>query len=326
MLGLTIVVIIIIGGYTRISDSGLSITEWDPISGILFPLSNQAWIDEFTKYKLTDEFRLINNNMALSDFKFIYFWEWFHRFFARLIGAIFIIPLIFLTYQQKLPKRFYFHVYIIGFLLMMQAIIGWYMVKSGLVDRVDVSHYRLSVHLINAFLILGIIIFTLVSYSPRYVDPNVGFNKNILIIFSSLLFFQIFYGAFVSGTHSGLMYNTWPDYNSKVIPDNINELSPFFINILENKNFILFFHRSFAYVLLITLIILNIKMVKIGMSKNTRKLLIILNFSFLIQIVLGVLMTFNNIPWHTALAHQGNSIIMFSITIFFLSQSLIKTK
>ncbi len=326
MLGLSIIIIIIIGGYTRISDSGLSITEWDPITGILFPLSDEAWIDEFTKYKLTDEFRLINNNMILSDFKFIYFWEWFHRFFARLIGAIFIIPLIFFIYQKKLSKKFYFHVYLIGFLLMMQAIIGWYMVKSGLVDRVDVSHYRLSVHLINAFLILGIIIFTLVSYYPRSIDPNVGFNKNILIIFSSLLFFQIFYGAFVSGTHSGLMYNTWPDYNNKVIPDNINELSPFFINILENKNFILFFHRSFAYVLLITLIILNIKMIKIGISKNTLILLIILNSSFLIQIILGVLMTFNNIPWHTALAHQGNSIIMFSIAIFFLSQSLIKTK
>ena len=324
ILGLSVISIIVIGGYTRISDSGLSITEWDPISGILYPLSNQSWLNEFSKYKLTDEFKLINSNMTLYEFKFIYFWEWFHRFFARLIGLIFLIPLSIMILRKRFPKKFTVHVAIIGFLLLVQAIVGWYMVKSGLVDRIDVSHYRLSVHLINAFLILGIIIFTIVNSSYKFYDAKIKKSKNILIFFSIFLFFQIFYGAFVSGTHSGLVSNTWPNYDGKLIPDNVLDLMPIWMNIFENKNFILFFHRSFAFVLLVLMLILNLKMLKNKIQSSSKFLLFILNLSFLLQILLGIYMTYQNIPWYAALAHQGNSIILFSITIFFLSQSLKK--
>ena len=151
-----VVIIILIGGYTRISDSGLSITEWKPITGVLFPLSQSAWTLEFEKYKLIDEFKLINSLMTLNEFKFIYFWEWFHRFFARFIGIVFAIPLIYLVYKKLITKSDLPYIFTIGLLGMMQAVIGWYMVKSGLVDRVDVSQYRLSFHLITAFLILGV--------------------------------------------------------------------------------------------------------------------------------------------------------------------------
>ena len=324
ILGLLVISIIIIGGYTRISDSGLSITEWEPISGILYPLSNQSWLNEFAKYKLTDEFKLINSNMTLYEFKFIYFWEWFHRFFARLIGVIFLIPLSVMILRKQFPKKFTVHVSIIGFLLVTQAIVGWYMVKSGLVNRVDVSHYRLSVHLINAFLILGIIIFTIVSSLDKFYDARIKKSKNILILFSIFLFFQIFYGAFVSGTHSGLLSNTWPNYNGKLIPDNALDLIPVWMNFFENKNFILFFHRSFAFVLLALMLVLNLKMLKNKIQGYSKFLLFILNLSFLLQILLGIFMTYQNIPWYAALAHQGNSIILFTITIFFLSQSLKK--
>ena len=326
ILALLVISIIIIGGYTRISDSGLSITEWKPISGILFPLTDKSWLAEFAKYKLTDEFLLINSSMTVNEFKFIYFWEWFHRFFARVLGFMFIIPLIFLIYNNKIPKKYTVHISVIGFLLISQAIIGWYMVKSGLVDRVDVSHYRLSIHLINAFLILGLIIFTFVSSFPNSIDINIRLAKNIIILFAVLLIFQIFYGAFVSGTHSGLIYNTWPSYDKKIIPENLNELTPAVMNFFENKIFILFLHRSMAFVLLGLIVFLNIKMLKSKILKRSKRLLLFLNLSFVLQIILGIWMTYENIPWHAALAHQGNSIIMFSITIYFLSQSLIKIK
>ena len=156
--------IILIGGYTRISDSGLSITEWLPVSGILYPLSEAAWNIEFDKYKLIDEFMLINSSMTLQEFKVIYFWEWFHRAFARLIGAAYLIPLCFLLFYKKIDKKYYVNIISIGVLLFAQAVIGWYMVKSGLSERVDVSQYRLALHLTMAFIILGLTFYTLVSY------------------------------------------------------------------------------------------------------------------------------------------------------------------
>ena len=158
LLSLTIAIcaIIIIGGYTRISDSGLSITEWLPVTGIMYPLSNYQWQVEFSKYQQIDEFMLVNSAMTLNEFKIIYFWEWFHRFFARLIGAIYIIPLVYMLIKKKIHKKYLFRIFLIGFLLGIQAFIGWYMVKSGLVGRIDVSQYRLAMHLTMAFVILGI--------------------------------------------------------------------------------------------------------------------------------------------------------------------------
>ena len=170
--------IILIGGYTRISDSGLSITEWLPISGILYPLSESAWNIEFSKYKLIDEFMLINSSMTLQEFKVIYFWEWFHRAFARLIGVAYLIPLCLLLLYKKIEKKYYVNVISIGVLLFAQAVIGWYMVKSGLSERVDVSQYRLALHLTMAFIILGLIFYTLVSY----LFDNKLINKNSVFI------------------------------------------------------------------------------------------------------------------------------------------------
>ena len=143
----SICAIILIGGYTRISDSGLSITEWLPISGVMYPLNNYQWQVEFSKYQQIDEFMLVNSTMTLNEFKVIYFWEWFHRFFARLIGALYLIPLIYLLIKKKIHSSYQLRVFLVGFFLGVQAVIGWYMVKSGLVGRIDVSQYRLAMHL-----------------------------------------------------------------------------------------------------------------------------------------------------------------------------------
>ncbi len=313
--------IILIGGYTRITDSGLSITEWLPISGILYPLSNSAWQLEFDKYKLIDEFVLVNSSMTLQEFKVIYFWEWFHRAFARLIGAAYLVPLFFLILYRQIETRFYINILLIGFLLFIQAFIGWYMVKSGLSDRVDVSQYRLALHLTMAFIILGLTFYTLVSYlfENNLINKKSVFIKkyrNLLIILFLFICFQIAYGAFVSGTHSGLIYNTWPLYNGNIIP--FMEVSQIMsvINFFENRDYIIFIHRTFALIILLLLCYLNYLIFINKKFNSYYSIIILFNITFIFQIVLGVSMTYLNIPWYLALLHQGNSILVFLLSLF----------
>jgi len=323
ILGILVVCIILIGGYTRISDSGLSITEWLPLSGILYPLSEAAWEVEFDKYKMIDEFMLVNSSMTLTEFKVIYFWEWFHRAFARFIGLFYVIPLVFLLVSKKLPSGFLINILLIGFLIAIQAIVGWYMVKSGLTGRIDVSQYRLSLHLSIAFVILGLIFYSLLKfiYNEKIYEDFLKRNKLLLTIFI-LIFFQIIYGAFVSGTDSGLLYNTWPYYNGKLIPNDLIVKNMYLYNVFENREFILFFHRTFAFILLFITVYLNFVIMISSPKYETLIFIILFDIIFLAQAVIGILMTVFNIPWYLALAHQGNSIILFllSFNMWFLSR------
>tara|TARA_B100001250_G_scaffold378568_1_gene368492 strand:- start:508 stop:1530 length:1023 start_codon:yes stop_codon:yes gene_type:complete len=317
ILGFSVVSIILIGGYTRISDSGLSITEWLPVSGILYPISDASWEIEFNKYKMIDEFILVNSSMTLSEFKIIYFWEWFHRAFARFIALIYIIPLIFLIIYKKIPKGYKFNVFLIGLLIAIQAIVGWYMVKSGLSGRVDVSQYRLSLHLAIAFVILGLIFFTLLKYIyTQKFNYDLVKKSNLLLILFIFIFFQIIYGAFVSGTDSGLLYNTWPLYNGSVVPGDLFLQNQYLYNFFENGYFIIFFHRTFTFILLIIILYLNFLIFNKDSKHETLIIIISFDIVFLLQVGIGVLMTFLNIPWYLALAHQGNSIVLFLLTIY----------
>ena len=316
-----ICIIILIGGYTRISDSGLSITEWLPVSGILYPLSDAAWNIEFNKYKLIDEFMLVNSSMTLQEFKVIYFWEWFHRAFARLIGAAYLIPLCFLLFYKKIEKKYYSNIITIGVLLFAQAVIGWYMVKSGLSERVDVSQYRLALHLTMAFFILGLTFYTFISY---LFENNLINNKSVfikkyktlLIIIFIFISFQISYGAFVSGTHSGLIFNTWPLYNGNILPFFENTQIGWLINFFENSEYIIFIHRTFAMLILLILFYLNYLIIMNKIQKKYFSVIVFFNITFILQIILGVSMTYLNIPWYLALLHQGNSILVFLLSFF----------
>ena len=318
-LTLSICTIILIGGYTRISDSGLSITEWLPISGIMYPLNETQWQVEFNKYKKIDEFILINSSMTLIEFKYIYFWEWFHRFFARFIGLLYLIPLIYLLIKKQINKKFMIRIFLIGLLLGMQAVIGWYMVKSGLVGRVDVSQYRLAMHLTMAFIILGIIFQTLLDLQMKFVNDKKYLNKTnneYLFLFLFLfIFIQIAYGAFVSGTHAGLSFNTWPMYDGNIFPIIENNNISGIISFFETREYIIFTHRTFALFVLLLVIYINYIVFKVKRINKINYLLLIFNLCFIFQIVIGVLMTVQNIPWHLALAHQGNSIILFLVSI-----------
>ncbi len=318
-LTLSICAIILIGGYTRISDSGLSITEWLPITGVMYPLSEAQWQIEFGKYQKIDEFMLVNSSMTLTEFKFIYFWEWFHRFFARLVGLLYIVPLIYFLIKNKIQRNYLVRILLIGLLLATQAVIGWYMVKSGLVGRVDVSQYRLAMHLTMAFIILGITFQIYLDENLKFTDKKSFYykknNKFIFLLLLFCIFLQIAYGAFVSGTHSGLLFNTWPMYNGNIFPYIENNTLRGFINFFETKEYIIFVHRTFALFVLLLVIYVNYIFYNEKTVIKKNYLLIALNLSFLIQVLLGILMTFQNIPWYLALAHQGNAIILFLISI-----------
>ena len=330
ILAFSVILIILIGGYTRISDSGLSITEWQPISGILFPLTEQSWILEFEKYKLIDEFKLVNASMTLSEFKFIYFWEWFHRAFARLVGFIYLLPLIYFLLNKYMNRKYYLSIFLIGLLLAIQATVGWYMVKSGLYGRVDVSQYRLALHLTIAFIILGIIVHT---YLRVKIDQGEYFllsgyekyRKTLIAVFI-LIFFQIAYGAFVSGTDSGLLYNTWPLYNGTLLPEIKFLDSRIKYLFFENGEFIVFFHRTFAFFLLIVVFYLNYLILKASNSKTAKVILLYFDVFLILQVILGIVMTYLSIPWYIALMHQGNSIILYLISILMISLSRKKIK
>ena len=325
ILAFSVVLIILIGGYTRISDSGLSITEWQPLSGILFPLTEQSWNLEFEKYKLIDEFKLINASMTLSEFKFIYFWEWFHRAFARLIGFIYLLPLIYFLFNKNINRKYYLSIFLIGLLLALQATVGWYMVKSGLYGRVDVSQYRLALHLTLAFIILGLIVHTYIKVKidqGEYLSIS-GYEKNrkVIIAVFILIFFQITYGAFVSGTDSGLLYNTWPLYNGTLFPEITFLDSTIKYLFFENGDFIVFFHRTFAFVLLIVVIYLNFLVLKSSNSRKVKVIILYFDIFLILQVILGIVMTYLNIPWYIALMHQGNSIILYLISIIMIALS-----
>ena len=315
----SICAIILIGGYTRISDSGLSITEWLPVTGVMYPLNNYQWQVEFSKYQQIDEFMLVNSTMTLNEFKVIYFWEWFHRFFARLIGALYLIPLIYLLFKKKIHRSYQLRIFSVGFLLGVQAVIGWYMVKSGLVGRIDVSQYRLAMHLTMAFVILGITFQTLLASNMKYISNKKFYykpgNAFLFLLLFLFIFLQIAYGAFVSGTHSGLLFNTWPMYDGNIFPLIENNLLSGFVNFFETREYIIFVHRTSALLILLLVVYINYTLYKKNGAISKSYLLLAFNITFILQILLGVMMTFQNIPWHLALAHQGNSIILFLISL-----------
>ena len=211
-----IAIMIVVGGLTRLTDSGLSITEWQLFSGILPPLNNNDWIMYFNLYKKIPEYELQNYNMTLQEFKIIFWWEWGHRFLGRVIGISFLIPLVYFSFKIEFYKLL--NLYLIFFLICFQGFVGWYMVSSGLVDRVDVSHFRLSIHLLIAFLILSLIFWNYLK--TKVINNNTRKISVFLpLIFLILVFIQIVVGAFVSGMDAGKIYNSWPLMGNTYFPN-----------------------------------------------------------------------------------------------------------
>ena len=230
-----VVAMIVVGGATRLTNSGLSITEWAPIRGALPPLSTEDWIAEFEKYKLIPEFEAEHPDMDLAGFKFIYFWEWSHRQLGRVIGLAYALPFFFFWARRRLKRGQEFKFFVIMLLIGIQGAIGWWMVSSGLTnDRVDVSQYRLATHLGIAFIILGALLW--LWQNQRELWPRSALDKtykNRTTLLALLVFLQILSGAFVAGLHAGKTYNSWPLMDGDIIPVGYNQLSPVWKNAFE---------------------------------------------------------------------------------------------
>jgi len=254
-----IAVMIIVGGLTRLTDSGLSITQWQLFSGILPPMSEVQWNKYFDLYKKIPEYSIQNYSMTLEEFKFIFWWEFIHRLLGRIIGILFFVPLIYFTF--KLSFKNIFNLYLIFVLICLQGFIGWYMVSSGLVDRIDVSHYRLSLHLLLAFIILSLIFWNYLSL--RNIDLSFKkINKNLPIIFLLLILIQIIIGAFVSGMDAGKIYNSWPLMGSGFFPDDNSIKNLFKLSVFNDPSLVQFIHRFLAYLILLFYLIILIKIYK----------------------------------------------------------------
>tara|TARA_B100001063_G_scaffold101977_1_gene95178 strand:- start:193 stop:1230 length:1038 start_codon:yes stop_codon:yes gene_type:complete len=310
---LIISIMIVVGGLTRLTDSGLSITEWELFKGFFPPLNQDDWILYFNLYKEIPEFKTQNYNMNLNEFKIIFWWEWSHRFLGRLIGISFLIPLLYFSFKTKLSKLFSF--YLIFSLICFQGFIGWYMVQSGLVDNVDVSHFRLSIHLVIAFLILSLIFWNYLSIISSVKIKN-RINPFFPSFFLVLIFLQIAIGAFVSGMDAGKIYNSWPLMGNSYFPNDNNFQALFKLTAFSDPSLVQFMHRNLAYIISIFYLMIFYKVHK-NKHKDLYKSLNILGFFILLQILLGILTVLYGAQIYIASMHQLSSIFLVSSSIYF---------
>ncbi len=307
-------IMIIVGGLTRLTDSGLSITEWQLFSGFLPPLNITDWKNYFDLYKEIPEFKQQNYSMTLQEFKIIFWWEWAHRFLGRIIGILFLIPLIFFTFKEGYKKLI--NLYIIFFLICFQGFIGWYMVSSGLVDRVDVSHFRLSFHLIIAFLIITLILWNFfhLTIQKNFDDKLSYFIPLLFLIF---IYCQIIIGAFVSGMDAGQIYNSWPLMGNSYFPDDNKIINILKLSAFSEPSLVQFMHRNLAYVILVLYIFIFFKIYR----KKLRNLYPAINFVglfLIIQILLGIITLIYGAQIYIASMHQISSIFLVSSSVYFL--------
>ena len=301
-----------IGGLTRLTGSGLSITEWEVFKGIFPPVTQNRWDEYFLLYKQIPQFKITNPNMSLNEFKVIFYWEYFHRLLGRLIGIFFLIPLIYFTIKKVFKKNDLLIFYFIFFLICLQGLIGWYMVQSGLVDNVTVSHYRLSLHLLMAFIIIGLIFWSLLnSLYFKIETTQEKKNKTFFNILISLIFLQIFFGALVSGLDAGKIYQTWPLMNESYYPDDIKIINLF---ELDNRSSVQFLHRNLAYFLFIyTLFLGALIYYKHKYLINCYIIVFVLVFA---QMSLGIITLLSGVNNYIALLHQLTGVALFLSSIF----------
>lgn len=305
---------ILVGGTTRLTDSGLSITEWKPISGALPPLSQSDWEDEFALYQQTTEFQVQNSAMTLQEFEFIYWWEWGHRQLGRLIGLVYFVPFVFFWLRGDLSARLKPRLFGLLILGGAQGAIGWWMVASGLSDRLDVSQYRLATHLGMAFIILGVAIW--MSLEARYGPPPLrrGRLAGVTAGLLGLVFLQILLGAFVAGLDAGRIYNTWPLMNGELIPEDYLGGMSFFPAIFESHAAVQMHHRWLGYLVAIA-VFAYAALIWREPRVSLKPFMVVLPALVIGQIALGIAALLSVVPLHLSLAHQGGAIVLFIATV-----------
>jgi len=308
-----IVATLLVGGATRLTESGLSITEWKPVTGILPPLSEAAWQEEFAKYQTIPQYREINRGMSLSDFKTIFWWEWAHRLLGRSIGAVFLLPFLFFLWRGWIARGLRWKLWTLFALGGVQGAVGWWMVSSGLSERVSVSQYRLAFHMTLACAIYAGIVWTLLSLRQvvrtESVPPRLR-NGALVLLF--LVLMQIYLGALVAGLDAGLVYNTWPMIDGALWPaaERLWFLAPFWRNFFENDLTVQFTHRMVAYLLLATAL-----WHAFGARREPRAAILARGIAGLIalQAAIGIATLLYQVPVGLALLHQGTAIVILTL-------------
>ena len=304
-----VVAMILIGGTTRLTGSGLSMVEWRPFLGLLPPSSENEWVRIFELYKLSPEYNQINSWMTLSDFKFIFFWEYFHRVWGRLIGILFLIPFLYFLLMKKMNFGIFFKSLIIFLLICIQGILGWWMVKSGLSEVPSVSQYRLSIHLSMAFIILGLSFWTALDLYEGPVK-KINFLDKIPIIFISL---TIIAGTFVSGMDAGLVYNSFPYMGEGIVPIEYGSLG--IIDPFENPVSAQFHHRLLAA---LTLAIIILYFINYVLKNEINQRIIILSLAILCQFITGIFTLLYSVPILLGVIHQFGGVLLFLSSLWLL--------
>ena len=311
---LLIILMVAVGGLTRLTDSGLSITAWELFTGILPPLNINEWNLYFSEYKKIPEYKNINYGMSLEEFKVIFFWEYAHRLLARFVGLFTLIPLILFSLYFKNTQHYSNKYYWIFFLVCLQGFIGWYMVSSGLIQNNDVSHFRLSIHLSLALFILCLIFwFILNVYKIKKFQFKLPYKLLLFILI--LIALQIILGAFLSGLDGGLIYNSWPDMNGSFFPGDVSYLDLLSTQLFYNVSIIQFLHRFTAYLLLFFILILNYFFIK---NKSNIKNVILFDVAILLQVFLGIVTLISGVEIKYASLHQLGSIFVLTTYLMIL--------
>ena len=307
---------VIVGGATRLTDSGLSITEWQPILGAIPPLTEADWLEALEKYRQIPEYQLINKGMSLDEFKFIYWWEWAHRFLGRFIGIVFFLPFLYFAVTGALTARTLWRTAALFVLGGLQGALGWYMVASGLVDRVDVSQYRLSAHLTLATLIFGAILWVAFGLDRKRRMADGG-REWMAVLIAAMIVAQVAAGGFVAGLDAGMGYNTWPLMDGELIPPGLFVMQPWWVNLFENAMTVQFNHRVFAYVIVVAV-------AGYAYIVQTRTAALVVA-AVLLQVVFGIWTLLWQVPLWLGLVHQGGALIVLAAALWNLNAVLTRS-
>ncbi|GAB4204631.1 MAG: COX15/CtaA family protein [Bacteroidia bacterium] len=317
-----IYIMVVVGSITRLTHSGLSITDWS-VMGSLPPLSEESWMQHFEKYQQSPEYKIKNFGMSLDEFKSIFWWEYIHRFIGRLIGVVFIAGFIWLHFKKQIPKNFYGKIWILFGLGALQGVIGWWMVKSGLVDKPAVSHYRLATHLLNAFLVFGFTFWYLLDV--LYIDYQLQLGKNEkkmrvwTLIFFVVLIAQIKYGAFVAGLKAGMFYNTWPKMGTEWFPsDTILVYDNLLKNFLDVPAGVQFVHRTLAIIVVLLTCTIWYLSSKYQLKDNQQKAITWIIYFVTIQFMLGIYTLLYQVPVVLGMLHQTFAFFTYAACIYLI--------
>jgi cytochrome c oxidase assembly protein subunit 15 len=316
-----IFITVIVGGATRLTESGLSIVEWRPVTGMVPPLSQAEWEAEFTKYKVIPQYELVNKGMSLDDFKVIFWWEWAHRILGRLIGVAFLVPFLWFLWRGAIAPGMRAGLAVIFALGALQGAVGWWMVASGLADRIHVSHDRLAFHLTLACVIYAAVVWLaarLVPSSPGSVEEAPLRLRVSAFVLAALTLVQLYLGALVAGLRAGLAYNTWPLIDGRFIPHgrDLFFADPFWVNFIENALTVQFTHRMAAYVLVLLVLahVLDVWRTP-ARGEGTSGWALALLLAMIGQTALGVFTLIYHVPIVVALLHQGGALVVLTIAV-----------